>query len=116
MLPQDRRSAPRIDSGNLVIHHELSPHADPAWEALGVTLDLNEFGLRAQVASEMKLGGRYRFTLALEEDLAAATGRVVHVARTLNSTFEIGVEFLQISMEDITRVRSYLRRRKGKTA
>ncbi len=111
MLPQDRRSAPRVETGTLVIHHELGQSADHAWTTLAVTLDLNEFGLRAQTTEALRLGGRYRFSLAVENDIVQATGRVVHVAKTLNGTFEIGVEFLQIGAEDIARVRRFLRER-----
>jgi hypothetical protein len=116
MLPQDRRSSPRTDSGNLIIHHELGPEAGQAWSAMAVTLDINEFGLRAQTTAEMKLGGRYRFTVALEEELAVATGRVVHSSQALNGTYEIGVEFLQISLDDINRIRAFLKRRSGRKA
>lgn len=108
MIPHDRRSAPRTDSGNLLIHSEVGQPPEATYLGLAVTLDLNEFGLRAQTADPFGIGERYRFSVALGDEIVGATGRVVHVAQALNGTFEMGVEFLQIASEDIERVRRYL--------
>jgi len=46
--------------------------------------------------------------VALENAVITALGRVVHVTEVLNGTFETGVEFLEISGDDIERIRRYV--------
>ena len=108
MLPHDRRSSSRVETGHLVIHSEAEN--DPTARCLGmaVTLDVNEFGLRMQSTRTFSVGTRNRFNIALEEEVIHALGRVVHVAKVLNGTFEIGVEFLEISAGEIEKIRRYL--------
>ncbi len=108
MIPHDRRSVARVDTGNLLIHSEVGTPPEAQCLGLAVTLDLNEFGLRAQTADPFSIGDRYRFSIALGDEIVSATGRVVHVSQALNGTFELGVEFLQISTQDIERIRRYL--------
>lgn len=109
MIPHDRRSTPRIETGHLVIHSDV-----PGQEqclGMAVTLDLNEFGLRLQSQQKFTTGERFRFSIALREEIVSATGRIVHVAQALNGTYEAGVEFLQIGAEDIERIRRYIKSR-----
>ena len=107
MMPHDRRSTARIDTGNLVVHSLTDADGEPRWQGMAVTLDLNEFGMRVQAAEELTTGERYKFSVALGDDLVLATGRVVHVAPTLNETFEIGVEFLDIPKASIEVIRKH---------
>lgn len=107
MIPHDRRGAKRFDTANLVTHTDAEggPHAPPL--GLGVTLDLNEFGLRIQQREPFVVGDRYRFHIALGDDLIAVVGRVAHVAQALNGTFETGVEFLEASQAATVAIRRH---------
>lgn len=111
MMPYDRRSAPRQDSGNLVV--DSDPVSSDRYAALGmgVTLDLNEHGVRMQYAKPFSMGDRWRFSIALGEEVVDVIGRVVHVNPTLNGTYEAGVEFLEISGADIKKIRDHLARK-----
>lgn len=113
MLPHDRRSAKRLESGHLVVHSESDQDPVAACLGMGVTLDINEFGLRLQSTERFELGGRFRFNIALQDQVVSALGRVVHVAETLNGTYETGVEFLEVSSEDVERIRRYMNSRTG---
>jgi hypothetical protein len=110
MIPQDRRSTPRNDTGNLVVHSHVG--APPRSQALGmgVTLDLNEFGIRVQYANALTVGDRYRFSIAIGDELVEAVGRVVHVAEALNGTFEAGVEFLEVGERAVEVIRRHNRK------
>ena len=117
MIPQDRRGAKRFDTANLVSHTDAEggPQAGPL--GLGVTLDLNEFGLRVQQREAFAVGERYRFHIALGDALIEVVGRVAHVAQALNGTFETGVEFLEVSPSATTAIRRHcLARDKGRTS
>ena len=107
MIPHDRRSTPRLEAGHLVIHTD--PDGEEGGDCLGlaVTLDLNEFGLRFQTTERLKVGTRYRLGIALEDQVVNAVGRIVHVSRALNDTFEAGVEFLDVAPRDVERIRRY---------
>ncbi len=103
--------ATRIESGNLVVHAPLSTRSAHALEGLGVTLDLSEFGLKIQCTAPLILSERFRFSLALGDIVVEATGQVVHIARIPNDTFEMGIEFVEISVSAIGAIRSFLRTR-----
>ena len=111
MIPHDRRSATRFDSGNLVMHADAAPLGEDPALGIGVTLDLNEFGIRVQYAEAFTVGDRFRFSIALGDDIIEAVGRVVHVSQALNGTYEAGIEFLDIAPRAVEVVRRHCRRR-----
>lgn len=110
-IPEDRRVSPRIDSGNLVAHRDVAESDPNRSLGMSVTLDVNEFGLRIQSTDPIPLGEKYRFSIALGDDIVDALGQIVHVNRALNGTFEMGVEFLEIAARNIEKIRVYLQRR-----
>ena len=111
MFLHDRRSNSRVDAGNLIIHCDVSQEPTDQVLGMAVTLDLNEFGVRVQSIDPYEEGDRYRFSIALQDEIVSATGRIAHVTRVLNGTYEVGIEFLQISAKDIDRIRKYCRER-----
>jgi PilZ domain len=110
MIPQDRRTTPRVDTGNLVVHSHVGAPSQTQALGLGVTLDLNEFGVRVQYASSFTVGDRYRFSIAIGDDLVEVVGRVAHVSQALNGTFEAGIEFLEVSERAVEVIRRHSRR------
>jgi len=114
-LPTDRRVANRIGSGNLVIHADPDDATAAKTRGVGVTLDVNEFGLRVQATEPMPLGESFRFSIALRDEVIHAVGKIVHIERALNGTFEMGIEFLEIPAGDIERIQRFLSLRKSET-
>jgi hypothetical protein len=110
MIPQDRRSAPRVETGNLVIHSHVGAPAKLQSLGIGVTLDLNEFGVRVQYVDPFAIGDRYRFSIAIGDELVEAVGRVVHVSQALNGTYEAGIEFLEVSERAVEIIRRHNRK------
>lgn len=113
--PQDRRIALRIDSSNLVVHNETAEKGLQRSQGLGVSLDMNEFGIRLQATEPIPLGERYRFCLAIGDEIVEALGQVVHLQRALNGTFEMGIEFLEISARHIETLRRHAAARSTKS-
>lgn len=110
MIPQDRRSTSRIETGNLVVHSHVGAPSQTQALGLGVTLDLNEFGVRVQHATSFSVGDRYRFSIAIGDELVEAVGRVVQVSQALNGTYEAGIEFLEVSERTVEVIRRHNRR------
>lgn len=106
-IPDDRRISTRVDSGNLVSHRQVEESDPNRTLGLSVTLDINEFGMRLQATEPMGLGERYRFSVAIGDELVEVVGQVVHVNRALNGTFEMGVEILEISAKNIERLKAH---------
>ncbi len=107
-IPQDRRVAERLDSGHLVIHTDVGEEDLNRTLGLGVTLDLNEFGIKVQASEAIPLGERFRFSLAVGNEVIEATGKVVHIGRALNGTFEMGIEFVEIYARHIEAIRRHI--------
>ncbi len=107
-IPQDRRVAERLDSGHLVIHTDVGETDLNRTLGLGVTLDLNEFGIKVQASEPIPLGERFRFSLAVGDEVIEATGKVVHINRALNGTFEMGIEFVEIYARYIEAIRRHV--------
>lgn len=108
MIPHDRRCSTRFDASHLIVHAEPGERETHRALGLAVTLDISEFGARVQATEAPDAGQCFRFSLALEDDIVNALGKVVYVSRALNGTFEYGVEFLEIGARDIERLRRRL--------
>lgn len=113
-IPQDRRIAVRCQTGNLVVHSDVTEKDPQKTLGLCVTLDLNEFGMRIQSSEPIPVGERYRFQIAIHDEIVEALGQVVHVARALNGTFEMGVEFLELTARHIEKLRAFTSERSRK--
>ena len=113
-IPQNRRVARRLESGHLVIHTNIGETDINRTLGMSVTLDVNEFGIKVQASEAMPLGEKFRFSLALDDEVIEATGKVVHIGRALNSTFEIGIEFVEIYARHIESIRKFLKANNGK--
>jgi hypothetical protein len=111
-IPADRRITPRMSSGHLVVHSDVAEKDPNRTLGMSVTLDLNEFGVMVQSTEAITLGERYRFSIALGDQIVEALGQVVHVNRALNGTFEMGIEFLEISARNIEKLRAHAAFRK----
>jgi hypothetical protein len=109
MFLHDRRSTSRVEAGNLVIHSDVTQEPSDQILGIAVTLDINEFGVRVQSVEPYVIGDRFRFSVALKNEIVSATGRIAHVEKALNGTHEVGIAFLQISAKDIERIRAYCR-------
>ena len=107
-IPQDRRVSRRSAAGHLVTHTDVGETDPNRILGLGVTIDVNEFGLKVQSTESMPLGEKYRFSVALDDEIIEATGKVVHVNRALNGTFEMGVEFIEIFARHIEVIKRHL--------
>ena len=107
-IPQDRRMSTRVDSGHLVIHTDVAETDPNRTLGIGVTIDINEFGLKVQSREAMPLGERFRFSVAVGDQIIEASGKVVHVGRALNGTFEMGIEFIDIGGSEIEKIRAHL--------
>jgi hypothetical protein len=110
MIPQDRRSRPRLDTGNLVVHSHVGTASKGQALGTGVTLDLNEFGARVQYVGSFTVGDRFRFSIAIGDELVEAIGRIVHVSQALNGTYEAGIEFLELSERAVEIIRRHSRK------
>lgn len=111
--PEERRVNPRLEAGHLVVHGDPDSSEFETPLGMAVTLDLNEFGLKVQCNQPMPLGELFRFSVALGDDLLDATGEVVHISRVLNGTFEMGIEFVDITPGNVSMIRDYVRSHMG---
>jgi len=107
-IPQDRRVARRSATGHLVSHTDIGETDPNRTLGLGVSIDVNEFGLKLQSTDAMPLGEKFRFSIALNDEVVEATGKVVHVSRALNGTFEMGVEFIEIYARHIEAIKTHV--------
>jgi len=110
-IPQDRRVAPRSASGFLISYTDVAETDPNRILGIAVSIDLNEFGLKLQSTEPIPLGEKYRFSVALGDDLIDAVGKVVHVERALNGTFEMGVEFIEIYARHIETIKKHVAHR-----
>ncbi|HGY91298.1 MAG TPA: PilZ domain-containing protein [Planctomycetes bacterium] len=107
-IPQDRRVAPRSAAGFLISYTDVAETDPNRILGIAVSIDLNEFGLKLQSTEPIPLGEKYRFSVALGDDLVDAVGKVVHVERALNGTFEMGVEFIEIYARHIETIKKHV--------
>jgi hypothetical protein len=97
----ERRRHPRLRSGNSV---ELQPHRGtaPIW---GKAADLSVSGCFVEMPIPLKQGTRLKLGLWINESKLWVNGKVVNS----RPGFGIGIQFMELSQEDVERLKQFLR-------
>ncbi len=103
----DTRHHPRVKNLNLV---QIDRHSQegPTDLATGRTLDISGGGIRLELYHPLPLRSMVEVTLALDEDLVDVRGKVVYLEEIDDERCAMGIQFLEMSVEDRQRLAQYL--------
>jgi hypothetical protein len=92
-----RRQFERKHSQNLIDYVEMDYEGKPAHRYMGRTLNVSEGGILLETYKPLTEGQIVIITIAIDEEMVALKGRVIHVKKTAESLFHSGIDFLKIN-------------------
>jgi hypothetical protein len=103
MSSQERKSA-RLESDQFISYRLYDSEDRVCNEGIAKTVDISRSGVAVENRTEFEVGAKIELTIALSEDLVKTEGVVRNVDKKDDSTFHIGIEFTDISEDEINQL------------
>lgn len=103
MSSQERRSA-RLESDHFISYRLYDSEDRVCDEGMAKTVDISRSGVAVENRTQFETGAKIELTIALSEDLVKTEGVVRNVDKKDESTFHIGIEFTNISENEINQL------------
>jgi hypothetical protein len=100
MSSQERKST-RLDSDHFISYRLYDSEDRVCEEGMAKTVNISRSGVAVENRTEFDVGSKIELTIALTEDLVKTEGVVRNVEKKDDSTFHIGIEFVNISENEI---------------
>ena len=103
MSSQERKSA-RAESDQFISYRLYDSEGRVCEEGMAKTVDISRSGVAVENRTEFEVGSKIELTIALSEDLVKTEGVVRNVDKKDDATFHIGIEFTNISEDEIKQI------------
>ena len=107
-MKNERRSASRFDSKNLISFICLDKDKQESCQGMGRTLNISEKGILLETHLPIDPNGSMSLTIALEEELMDIDGRVAFSNKKEDGVYETGVHFNKPDEEKSRFLRHYI--------
>ncbi len=96
---EERRIYPRLKRLYLIsyINKEEGRQISPV--SMGRTLDISPTGVRVEIFQEMNLKSHMEMEIGIGESILPVQGRVIHVEKTGDEVYVIGIQFNELQAE-----------------
>ncbi len=108
MSGKELRGSKRKDSLNLLDYIVLDESGKELSRAMARTLNVSEKGILLETPTPFDIGQELEITIGLENDLVEVRGRILRCAKTDGEGYNSGVEFLEISPNEMVTLRKFL--------
>ena len=102
MSVQDRKST-RLESDQFISYRLYDSENRVCDEGMAKTKDISRSGVAVENRTPMEVGARIDLTLALSDDVVKISG-VVRNSEKMNDIFNIGIQFSEISEEEMEKI------------
>jgi hypothetical protein len=109
----DRRREPRVRVLRLVHVDQHDEAGELTDLTVGRTADLSQHGMRLELSHPLPLRARVRLTVALGERILTLDGLVRYVDESENESSAVGIEFLDLTDDDVKALTEFLGRLPG---
>jgi len=103
MSSQERKSN-RLDSDQFISYRLFDSDNRVCDEGMAKTKDISRSGIAVENRTEFAIGAKVELTIALAEDLVRTEGVVRNVDKIDDTAFQIGIEFLGITDDQINKI------------
>jgi len=103
MSSQDRKSA-RLETDQFISYRLYDSEDRVCDEGMAKTVNISRSGVAVENRTQFEVGSKIELTIALSEDLVKTDGVVRNVDQKDDSTFHIGIEFSNISENEINQL------------
>ena len=102
MSSQDRKST-RLESDHFISYRLYDSEDRVCEEGMAKTVNISRSGVAVENRTEFDVGAKIELTIALTEDLVKTEGVVRNVDKK-DEAYQIGIEFVNISENEITQL------------
>lgn len=104
-----KRAYPRLEKKNIVSYSRAEGLLLGDQEGMAITKNIGLGGVLIQIDHSYPIvGSCINLELAIENTIVRAKGRIAHVRDLGNNLFDTGIQFLDISEENLKILRDYL--------
>jgi len=103
MSSQDRRST-RLESDHFISYRLYDSEDRVCEEGMAKTVNISRSGVAVENRTEFNVGAKVELTIALTEDLVKTDGVVRNVDKKDDTSYHIGIEFINISENEINQL------------
>ena len=100
MSSQDRKST-RLESDQFISYRLYDSEDRVCEEGMAKTVNISRSGVAVENRTEFNVGAKVELTIALTEDLVKTDGIVRNVDKKDDTSYQIGIEFVNISENEI---------------
>jgi hypothetical protein len=100
MSSQDRKST-RLESDQFISYRLYDSEDRVCEEGMAKTVNISRSGVAVENRTEFDVGAKVELTIALTEDLVKTDGVVRNVDKKDDTSYHIGIEFVNISENEI---------------
>ena len=100
MSSQERKST-RLESDQFISYRLYDSEDRVCEEGIAKTVNISRSGVAVENRTEINVGSKIELTIALTEDLVKTEGVVRNVDKKDDSEYQIGIEFVNISENEI---------------
>ncbi len=100
MSSEDRKSN-RLESEQFISYRLYDSEDRVCDEGMAKTVNISRSGVAVENRTQFEVGAKVELTIALTEDLVKTEGVVRNVDQKDDETFHIGIEFVNISENEI---------------
>ena len=103
MSSQDRKST-RLESDQFISYRLYDSEDRVCEEGMAKTVNISRSGVAVENRTEFNVGAKVELTIALTEDLVKTDGVVRNVDKKDDTSYHIGIEFINISENEINQL------------
>jgi c-di-GMP-binding flagellar brake protein YcgR len=104
----ERRKHPRIEAIELVSFENYETNQTELMQGMGKTLDISMGGMCLVSRHALPLGSTLKLTLALDENLFEAEGRIMSLTLTDDLNVKIHIQFNELAEKDTEALELFL--------
>ena len=108
MTDKELRGSKRKDSLNLLDYIVLDESGEELNRAMARTLNVSEKGILLETHVPFDIGQELAITIGLENDLVEVRGEILRCEKGGGDGYNSGVEFLEISPDEMVTLRKFL--------
>lgn len=103
----EKRNYPRLYFHYLVNYRVIDTYQPK--QGVSITENLSLGGVMIEFEQNLQVGSILEIDIASKDSIITAKTRVCHNAKTSRNTYDIGLEFIEISLENLNHLKNILK-------
>jgi hypothetical protein len=107
-MGNNKRKHERLEALNLLSYVTIDSDGKEWNQGMGRTLNISESGLQLETHEPIDTKYTLLISIGIEDDLIEVNGKVAYTNRGEGKMFEAGIEFVEVSPDDLVILKKYI--------